>query len=489
MDGMDGMDGVDGVDDDLDLEVSDLRRAPAAETPRAGQWVGAREGAADRGVEPEAMGYADADDADDAQGTRVEVDGMPAALAIDRTAWRPAARLLAARRARGYAVTGLVLLVCVGLLLSLPGTQQALRLALAGPTPTPTVPLAPGQNLVNFEQTAPWGRLTLDGTPFEPQFGQTSTLPRGRHTLTYEAAPWATLRCQLSVPAQQSDTCPVDSNMRYGDNPLARVIDLGTTPETLPEAQRAALTSTVAGALQANVETTAVPTGDHYPGADGRISVATMPLRASLTLMLNTDATRAASIFGPGPCVSLCGEPGGGGDGTAEWVFWAHVVAHLRFEAADGTIIDPGASEDVDASLPVGATWSGTWSVTSHPYPGSPGTFGDQGYLCFPTFQRAFPDGNPLPSSSGLSETSFTGPSDVEGCVEVVIPGGSNGGAFVGNANATPTPLPADAAIFIARFGIVLAGNDAAHAAQPLLPIASAHERALAQQWMAQPFS
>jgi hypothetical protein len=47
--------------------------------------------------------------------------------------------------------------------------------------------------------------------------------------------------------------------------------------------------------------------------------------------------------------------------------------------------------------------------------------------------------------------------------------------------------LPSDAAVFIARFGIVLAGNDVAHTAQPLLPIASAHEQALAQQWMAQP--
>ena len=41
------------------------------------------------------------------------------------------------------------------------------------------------------------------------------------------------------------------------------------------------------------------------------------------------------------------------------------------------------------------------------------------------------------------------------------------------------------AAIFIARCGVVLAGNDAAHTAQPQLPLASAHERALATQWLA----
>jgi hypothetical protein len=33
----------------------------------------------------------------------------------------------------------------------------------------------------------------------------------------------------------------------------------------------------------------------------------------------------------------------------------------------------------------------------------------------------------------------------------------------------------------------MFAGNDVAHTAQPQLPIASAHEQALARQWIAQP--
>jgi hypothetical protein len=505
---MDGRDGRDGVNDDFEVEVSDLRRAPAADPPPIGQRAegSAREEAADRGPEPEALGAADAPEA---RGTSTEVEfaGMPAAQVVDHTAWRPAqrsaARLFAARRVRGYAVAVLVVLVCAGLLLSLPGTRQALRQALVRPTPTATVPLAPGGNLIYFDQTAPWGRLTIDGRPVVPQFGQTSSLSRGHHSLTYEAAPWPALRCQLSVPEQQDDTCPVQASIQYGNAPLARVVDLGATADRLPGVQQAALTSAVVRALQADVETTAVPPGDHYRGADGRIAVATLPLQASLELTLNTDATRAASntlVAAPGPCVSLCSPPGFGGGAAAWWGVWAHVIAHWHFVAADGTSIDPGTSADVDAAYPVGAAWAaselgaggGSWSVTLHAYADS---VADHGYVCFPAFQQAFPNGAPpLPSTSGFSEEGHPGPSEVEGCVLIVSPG-SNGGEPLApnttpNATAptpTPTPLPADAAIFIARFGMVLAGNAAAHTAQPQLPIASAHEQLLAQQWIALP--
>ena len=449
-------------DDDLEFERSDLRTGRVADSLPAARRAGA--GAADgdgHGRVPAATGAATA-------------EGTPATGTADRAAWCRAARLFASRRVRGYAVAGFVLLVCAGLLLSLPGMPQALQQALAGPTPSPTARFVPGANPVYFEQTVPWGRFTLDGTPLEPLFGNILSLRPGRHTLTYVAAPWAPLRCQLSVPAQQGDTCPVNGHAQYDIEPLARVVDLGATPERLPEAQRAALTATVASAFQAYVETTAVLPGDHYRGADGLIAVATRPLRASLALTLNTDATRAAPQVAPAPspCVSLCGARFGEGGGTAWSVIWAHVVAHWQFVAADGTRVEPGASTDVDAGYPVGATWSGTWSVTLHPYPGS------HGALCQPAIDRAFPDGKPLPSNAGFSERIYLGPDDVEGCVEIVsLNSSSSGGGSSGSA---------DAAIFIARLGMVLAGNGVAHTAQPLLPVASAHERALAQQWMAQ---
>jgi hypothetical protein len=470
-----------GVEDnhDLELDVSDVRQAPVADTPRARQPAegSPREGAAARGIEPEGLGVA------------------AAAESVEHPAWRPATPRTAVQRMRRYVVAVLVGLVCAGLLLILPDTQQALRQVLVRSTPTATEPLVSGANLVAFEHTAPWGRLTLDGTPAAPpigQFGQLTALRRGRHILTYAAAPWPMLRCQLSAPARPGDSCPVDRHTQIYNEPLARVLDLGATPDRLPAAQQAALTAAVTSALQAQGETTAVPPGDHYRGADGQSAVATQPLQASLALTLNTDAARALSIpVALGPCVSLCSAPVGVFDGsTAWWVVSAHVVAHWWFVAADGTRIDPDATTDLDAAYPLGATWlaaGGSWSVTAHLYAGTAVAAGREGVLCSPTFRHAFPKGIALlPSVSSYGEADHLGPSEAEGCVIVLWPFGS-GGSSGSTATASPTPLPADAALFIVRCGLVLAGNDAAHTAQPRFPVASAHERALAQQWMTPP--
>ena len=172
---------------------------------------------------------------------------------------------------------------------------------------------------------------------------------------------------------------------------------------------------------------------------------------------------------------------GGGGGGIDWWVIFTHVIVRWQFTTADGTVIQPGASADLDTGYQIGAQWAdGTWKTTLTPY-----YRGSLGQACWQTFSRAFPpNGDPLPSTNGGSTRGYSGPSDMDGCVEIVSPGSDNGGSS--SPLATPTPLPADAAIFIARFGMVLAGNDAAHAAQPQFPVASAHERALAQQWIAQ---
>lgn len=452
------------MDDELELEVSDLRTGRTVRKSFDSQ----PEVRATQGHIPETI-------ADEETSPRIEPLDPTRAPALS-----PSGALLS-RRARGSAVVALTLLVCAGILLSLPGPQASLRQALAGPTPTPTATLAPGSDIVYFEQTAPWGRLTLDGKPLllDQQNGQGSTLPAGRHTLAYEAAPWPPLRCQISVPAQRGDTCPINVGVMYNNLPASRAVDLGATPAKLPDAQRAALTSAVADAFQANRETADLQPGDHYLGADGTPAVATAPMRATLTLTLNTDPARVASGV-PFQCVSFC-DMGGGGGGIDWWGIFTHVIVRWQFTTPDGSVIQPGASADQDIGYEVGAQWAdGTWKATLSPYyPGGPGQ------VCWPTLQRAFPTGNPLPNATNTSAMSSQGQSDAEGCVEVVSPGNGGGGVYGPNANATPTPLPAGAAIFIARCGVVLAGNDAAHTAQPQLPLASAHERALATQWLA----
>ncbi len=454
------------MDDELELEVSDLRTGRTVRKSFDSQ----PEVRATQGHIPETI-------ADEETSPRIEPLDPTRAPALS-----PSGALLS-RRARGSAVVALTLLVCAGILLSLPGPQASLRQALAGPTPTPTATLAPGSDIVYFEQTAPWGRLTLDGKPLllDQQNGQGSTLPAGRHTLAYEAAPWPPLRCQISVPAQRGDTCPINVGVMYNNLPASRAVDLGATPAKLPDAQRAALTSAVADAFQANRETADLQPGDHYLGADGSPAVAAEPMRATLLLTLNTDPARVTSGV-PFQCVSICDFGGGGGGAGFDWLtFAARVIVRWQFATSDGKVIQPDASADLDAIYQVGAQWAnGTWKATATPY-----YQGGSGQLCWQAFSRAFPpNGNPLPNASGVATRPYPGPSDADGCVEVVSPGNNGGGSS--SPFATPTPLPPDTAIFVSRFGVVLAGNDAAHAAQPQLPVAGAHERALAQQWIAQ---
>lgn len=60
------------------------------------------------------------------------------------------------------------------------------------------------------------------------------------------------------------------------------------------------------------------------------------------------------------------------------------------------------------------------------------------------------------------------------GCV-VTLPAGTGPGGTL-----PPSPLQMEAPIFLERFGVLLAANDAAHTLWPTLPQANAHERMIA---------
>src|SRR5262249_14729697 len=144
-----------------------------------------------------------------------------------------------------------------------PTARTALVGVLHPPTPTPTPRLSPGDTYFLWKDSVPWGTLLVDGHPGPDvrtsgvRFDTTGepindppysfTLPRGRHTLEYRAAPFPTLRCVLSVPAARSDTCPLDHNvplLKRDETDLhTRYVDLQATPDRLPTEQWVALTA------------------------------------------------------------------------------------------------------------------------------------------------------------------------------------------------------------------------------------------------------
>jgi hypothetical protein len=464
-----------GEDDDFTLEVSDLRTGRLLASPLSRQPPSSDASAADETMLSDA-------DADDDALTITSLDSN--APIVPR---RPTL-IFASRRSRSLAVIGLSLLICAGILLSLPDTRQGLAQVFQGPTPTPSATIEPGGNTFYLVNGVPWGTLTADGKPVNVNGNVTGdfpsfTLARGRHQVQYVAAPFPTLRCQVSVPRDTHDTCPFTTNYQFDNMGDARVVDLGLTPDKLPADQLAALVRVVAIGLEQDVSSAAVQPGDHYLGANGKPAVATTALRATLSLTLNIDPSRSlTSVPGPsvgGSCVTLCAA--GFFSGPNGWDFFAHVVVQWRFAARAGSPT-PMSSPETDTSFELSASWLDiAWSLD--PLTSGSNQFGN---LCNDAFFAVANNGSLVPFYTGGYETIASAPNAADGCADV-ISSSNDVNPPPSGLGATPTPLPADAALFIYRFGLVLAGNPLAHKAQPQLPLATAHEQALALEWLPNP--
>jgi hypothetical protein len=451
---------MDRLDDDFALEVSDLRTGQVIETPLTRiSGPPAPSTSPQDGDEGEAAATADA----------FAVEPLVPGASVRR----PASRL-PSPRLRAYAAVALLLLVGAAILWSVTATRQRFGQALQGSTRTTTVQVNDNADAFFLVRGVPWGELTVDGRPFHlPSNGTPTTFPNGRHTLEYRADPFPPLRCQVRVPSAGDDTCPETTRFGFGqDRGAARVIDLGLTPTRLPLGQYASLMQAVANSLQNQTQPTVVTPGDHYLGPQGTAAVASQRLRATLTFTLNTDPTHVFPSDDSGqPCVSLCDNLGGPG---GMWLFSSDVIARWRFAATDGTGVATSDNE-VDTQLPMAAEWTGVgWVINSQPFSG-------YSQFCRDAFAAVF-NGTTITNGAATYESSAQAPNLTDGCADVISPS-DDGGPPTGPV-ATSTPLPPDAALYIYRLGVVLAGSPAAHAARPQLPLATARERALALQWL-----
>ena len=127
----------------------------------------------------------------------------------------------AQQRWRTASLLALLLLLFAALFLVPTGNRAALLRALSVPTASPTTSIQLGNDTFLWEHAVPWGRLLIDGKPGPalvgaglsddpvPETHAPFSLPRGQHTLEYQAALFPTLRCTVSVPYSRDDTCPL----------------------------------------------------------------------------------------------------------------------------------------------------------------------------------------------------------------------------------------------------------------------------------------
>jgi len=400
----------------------------------------------------------------------------------------PRERLLHASVILGVLLLALVVLVAVT-----PGARSAVVGAVLGPTPTVTTALLDGNDRFAVEDQVPWGTLLIDGrprskvTPVQPATNtglpqlMTFGLGRGRHQLEYRADPFPVLRCTLSVPAAPHDTCPIDPQVidyLVSDGPYTRLLDLRGTVDHLPAAQANALADATQQTLDAAAAAgqAILAPGDHYLGTDAQVTVAGERLTAEPTYTLARDLQPAPD----GHCAILCSDAVPWAQSSADdWLLNAYADISWRYRGANGRIVladgPPGPPAARQAgSVQVGVRRvEGSWQVRLIPAipQGSPAR---DPLICvigahYLDVLRASPDQTIISLTDYAYQWSESSSSPELGCV-------FGGGRTDGNDNSL-----GPVALVLYRYGALLAVNDEAHRVFPHIPMASAHERALAQ--------
>jgi hypothetical protein len=422
---------------------------------------------------------------------------LPAAKSEDSVGSPMPPRLTARRRVlRALGIGATVLLVLALALPVLSNASVDLRTLLHIPTPTPTPILSPTNYEFYWVDGVPWGELQVDGRPgpdVHQPLGRTAaglpvlpsfTLPRGRHTLRYVAALFPPLTCTVSVPAAQTDTCPLAQEVVSPDPALAghsgRVLDLQSTVERLPAEQRTALEQTIQARLTASEALTTVAPGTRYLGVDGQVKVATQVLRAHTQFTLNADPRYPqAGLYSP--CITICLLPPIDLLGPDIWGLVGHVVVHWTYTRADGAVeLDqaPAAPMVQDAHVGVwlAVKWTGQWQVQFWPGPGSDpaGNASGAPMIC----QVA---GDMLggliadPKTNNADEANYQWPFAVatpqQGCL------------YVGSTQVDAQGQPVGPSAFVLyQFGVLLAANQQAVHLFPQALVATPADQALARQ-------
>jgi hypothetical protein len=372
------------------------------------------------------------------------------------------------------------------------------------PSPTPT--LVPGSDLFYLLPNPPGVVVSLDGHTLArlppPGDPHPLRLALGHHVFAWRSRIFSflPLRCTVSLPPVRPagpDTCPFLSAQQV---PLAeraapgRVIALHVTLDSLSVDAHGQLASAVQGALDSIRHTTLVQPGERYfyyaqpGGSPGGPVVAAQPLRVTLSYgFVNIAGYPEPCAFGELPfpcrfpgqdCTQLCTlaqPPSAIADEPGLWIAGALVSSTWDYTTLGGQAVasNIGDAFDIQVAL-LRITWDGaTWHVTPllGYIPGLPVT-GD--LVCDPARywleqngRWAFMLTNP---PSGAQAQFVSDPTTTDGCLVVL----------------DPHPGSDVPAVFLERFGVLLAVNDTANSLGANLPMADSAEQSLAHRLAAQ---
>jgi hypothetical protein len=449
--------------DDLDLEVNSLERSTA--TPAEG--------------------------AQDNDGASLLL-GDTGAAPPDHTVRRISATMRLPHQQRLLRAASIIVLLALLLsaVLFIPtGNRAAVLHLLQPPTPFPSATPIAGSDAFLWEHSVPWGQLFVDGKPGSNVSGSAIQgdaqgraegvafhLPRGRHTLVYRADPFPTLTCTVSVPASSQDTCPLPPYTDFAflapNAPLTRLLDLQATIDRLPATSVAALLATTQAYLTSLADALpagALTVGDHYLDRTGQVTQAQSALRITPQFRLDASVEQHDGVR----CVTLCTATNiveSYNAGAGVWSLLAPVALTWRYTTPAGQeVISNGPGFPVGAVpynvIPLRVGWSdGAWQTPT----ATSGASQTDPVIC-PTGAHVLSVVQ-LPTAGFHYQWPIAASTADLGCL------------YAGSERDVATGAPSSPmALVLYHAGALIAANAHAHEIFPKLPVASAHEAALAQ--------
>ncbi|HEX9068607.1 MAG TPA: hypothetical protein VF807_07550 [Ktedonobacterales bacterium] len=262
------------------------------------------------------------------------------------TGHRPVIKLPGPRRGWRWAWRVVIALATagalVGYLFTTPGFTQFLRSHEIW---------APAQK-VTFLHVVPWGVLTVDGRTVRIAENSSLSIAPGRHTLDYQAPPFAELRCVLSVPAANGDTC--------GPNLSGGHFDFAMYPHELAAKEKNQLDQAVWQMLRSLRRASTVQPGDHFRMDPKFVGVAGAALPGYLEYYADHQGEYDPRSY------ELCtaGCPVAGEVETRGWVIEVKTGLTWTFphplSASGATAWVSGYS---GGAIAMAVTWAGSWQV------------------------------------------------------------------------------------------------------------------------------
>ncbi|MGB8346240.1 MAG: hypothetical protein WCD86_15255 [Ktedonobacteraceae bacterium] len=367
--------------------------------------------------------------------------------------------------------------------------------------PTPTV--IPGDNLFYIQEALP-GTVTIDGRrvtqflsnnihpPIDPTLYAPIRLSSGVHHIIWQAAPFDALSCTVFVPSlANTQSCPYQSSISLVSGINVWLVTFTPTLSNLPTSQQTALKKNIQTTLDTLRSSDVVQPGEQYlrgiAASSAAPVTATQPLRATLSLHLDTDLDSSRNCvngygdtctFNGQNCLQICTFSYHNGAWLAVALYYAtwtyttessQVVAQNQPDTTSNTV-------GVDHSILLEVTWNEQrWHVKDV------STLSQTAQNVIGVLNTSIPA---CASLTGLirSQTTYdstssndhmliqwsydVGSDPAAGCLGVVVP------------SDQPQAQPA---YFLYRFGILLAANSLAHRYFPNFPVADAYEQRIAQ--------